>query len=64
MNSGILPLLVFFISLFERHYKRSYREKSILVKSFTFMTINTLFIPTFGILTLDKLTEYWKYFQT
>ena len=49
MNSAILPFMVFYIAFFERHYKRSYREKSILVKSFTFMLINSLFIPTFGL---------------
>jgi hypothetical protein len=61
MNSGILPLAVYWISVFERHYKRSYREKSILVKSFTFMIINTLFIPTFGIFSFSKIQHYIEY---
>lgn len=59
MNSGILPLVVFWISFFERHYKRSYREKFILVKSFTFMIINTLFIPTFGIFLFSRLGSFY-----
>lgn len=63
MNSGILPLVVYFISLSEKHYKRSYREKSILVKSFAFMIINTLFIPTFGIFSLEKIRNYYFYLQ-
>lgn len=46
MNSGILPLVVYYLSLFEKHYKRSYREKSILIKSFFFLLINTLIIPS------------------
>jgi hypothetical protein len=58
MNSGVLPLCVYYISLYEKHYKRSYREKSILVKSFTFMIINTLFIPTFGTLTYNKMKKF------
>lgn len=63
MNSGVLPLAVYYISLYERHYKRSYREKSILVKSFTFMIINTLFIPTFGILSISRIQQYIEYLQ-
>jgi hypothetical protein len=63
MNSGILPLAVYYISLYERHYKRSYREKSILVKSFAFMIINTMFIPTFGILSFAKIQKYLESFK-
>ena len=58
VNSGVLPLCVYYISVYEKHYKRSYREKSILVKSFTFMIINTLFIPTFGIFSFNKVINY------
>jgi hypothetical protein len=64
MNSGLLPIAVYWISVFERHYKRSYREKSILVKSFTFMIINTLFIPTFGIFSFSKIQHYIEYLTT
>lgn len=64
MNSGVLPLCVYYISVYERHYKRSYREKSILVKSFTFMIINTLFIPTFGIFSFYKVANYlYNFFE-
>lgn len=63
MNSGVLPLAVFFISLYEKHYKRSYREKSILVKSFLFMIINTLFIPTFGIISFAKLKDLYLHIK-
>lgn len=60
MNSGVLPFCVFYIAIFERHYKRSYREKSILVKSFAFMIINTLFIPTFGIFDISRILNYFS----
>ena len=45
INSGLLPLIVYLFSLYEKHYKRSYREKSILIKSFIFLLINTIFVP-------------------
>jgi hypothetical protein len=58
MNSLILPFAVFYIAYFENHYKRSYREKSILVKSFTFMIINSLFIPSLGAVDIDKILKF------
>jgi hypothetical protein len=63
MNSGVLPLAVYYISLYERHYKRSYREKSILVKSFAFMIINTMFIPTFGTLSFNTINKFVEAFK-
>lgn len=55
MNSGILPLVVYYLSLYEKHYKRSYREKSILIKSFLFLLINSIFIPAFSNDDFEKL---------
>lgn len=46
MNSGLLPLVVFYLSLYEKHYKRSYREKSILIKGFIFLIFNAILIPS------------------
>lgn len=46
MNSALLPLVVYYLSLFEKHYKKSYREKSILIKSFVFLLLNTIIIPS------------------
>ena len=62
MNSGILPLVVYYLSLYEKHYKRSYREKSILIKSFIFLLINSILIPSFKndelVNMLNKLKEF------
>lgn len=62
MNSGILPLVVYYLSLYEKHYKRSYREKSILIKSFIFLLINTILIPSLKRdelnLMIDRLLEF------
>jgi hypothetical protein len=56
--------VVYYIAYFENHYKRSYREKSILVKSFTFMIINSLFIPTFGGVDLTKILNFVREIET
>jgi len=62
LNTGILPFAMFWIAIFERHYKRSYREKSIFVKSYVFLIINTFVIPTFGGFTITGIIKsfYFK----
>ena len=57
MNSGVIPFIVGYIAMFELHYKRSYREKSIFVKNVVFMVVNCFFIPTFGVLSMSKIKE-------
>ena len=61
MNSGVIPVIVGYIAVYELHYKRSYREKSIFVKNVVFMVINCFIIPTFGVLSWSKLKECIKY---
>ena len=62
INSGVLPLTVYYLSLFEMHYKKSYREKSILIKSFFFLLINSIIIPSLKhdelSLMLSKLKDF------
>lgn len=47
VNSGILPIVTYYLALYEKHYRRSYREKSILIKTFVFLAINSFIIPSF-----------------
>ena len=61
MNSGVIPVIVGYIAVYELHYKRSYREKSIFVKNVVFMVINCFFIPTFGVLSWSKLKDCIRY---
>ena len=61
MNSGVIPIIVGYIAVYELHYKRSYREKSIFVKNVVFMVINCFIIPTFGVLSWQKLKDCIKY---
>jgi hypothetical protein len=61
MNSLIIPFVVGYIAMFELHYKRSYREKSIFVKNVVFMLVNCFIIPTFGVLNVNKMKSYIKY---
>lgn len=58
MNSGVIPIVVGYIAMFELHYKRSYREKSIFIKNVIFMIVNCFFIPTFGVLEISKIKKY------
>lgn len=62
MNSGILPLVVYYLSIYEKHYKRSYREKSILIKTFIFLLINAIFLPSIKeerfVFMFNKLKEF------
>ncbi len=54
MNSGVIPVIAGYIAMYELHYKRSYREKSIFVKNVVFMVVNCFFIPTFGVLNWER----------
>ena len=57
INAAVIPTVSSLMALWEMHYKRSHREKSIMLKSFSFMFFTTILLPTFGHLDLNSLEK-------